>query len=136
MTPRPTSITVIGWLEIVGGVIGLLAALGMVARRNGPNMLPTLERIVLPMPIHIAIAFLGAALGLVCGIGLLHRQNWARFLYVGWWLVSFVYSIIIFRSYMPFFLIPSVVIFLIFIYFLFRPVATQYFTGNGAHDNL
>lgn len=45
-------------------------------------MLPALERIALPNQVHIVIAFLGAAIGLACGIGLLKQQNWARYLYV------------------------------------------------------
>ena len=39
-------------------------------------------------------------------------------------------------SLQPLLLVPSLALTLVSVYFLFRPVATQYFTGNGAHDNL
>ena len=54
----------------------------------------------------------------------------------GWSLVNFAYLIVIFSLYMLFFLIPSVVVFLVIVYFLFTPVAKQYFTGNGANNDL
>ena len=134
--PRPTSITIIGWLETVFGALGLLATLGMAVRRGGPIMFPAPERIALPNQVHIVIAFAGAAIGLLCRIGLLNRQNWSRYLYVGWSLVNFAYTIVIFSLYMLFFLIPSAVVFLVIVYFLFTPVAKQYFTGNGTQEKV
>jgi len=129
MTPRPDSITVVGWLLIVFGAFGVLGMLLMAALWNSPIMHQILARIHAPIPVQVAVGVTGIIVRPICGIALLLRQNRARFLYIGWSLIAFTY-VVITSPYTPLLLIPSLVITLVIIYFLFRPVATQYFTAK------
>ncbi len=131
MTARPISITVIGWILIVFGAFGVLGILVTAAMWNSPLMQQMLARVHAPIPVQIAVGVTGMIIRPACGIALLLRQNWARFLYVGWSLCAFAYTIVS-SPYTPLILIPSVVLTLVIVYFLFTPIARQYFTGNGA----
>ena len=44
-------------------------------------------------PFVYAVSFLGLIITLVCGISLLYRQNWARWLFIGWSLFSIAFSV-------------------------------------------
>lgn len=43
-------------------------------------------------PVAMAIASAGAAIELACGIGVLCRANWARWLWSVWWTVSLIFN--------------------------------------------
>jgi len=135
MTPRPTSITVIGWILIVLGAILELDMFMLTALRNNPIMQPVVAHNLLPMSAQFVFGFLGATITMICGVALLKRQNWARFLYVGWSLAGAAFGIVT-TTYSFFLLIPALVLLLIIVYYLFRPIATLYFTGNVANNNL
>jgi hypothetical protein len=124
---------VIGWLEIAFGIIGVLGLIAKSALHHQPTMMLSLERFPVPDSIEILANFLGTTATLACGIGVLKRQNWARYLYVVWSLVSFALTAVLFKTYVWFFFIPTLAVFLIILYFLFRPVATDYFTGRETH---
>jgi hypothetical protein len=132
MSPRPDSITVIGWLLIVFGAFGVLGILLMAALWDNPLMHQIVAWIHAPVPVQLAVGVSGMIIRPACGIGLLLRQNWARFLYLGWSVLAFAY-VIITSPYTPLLLIPPVLATLVIVYFLFRPVATQYFTGKETH---
>ena len=123
---RPTSITVIGWILIVFGVFGLLSVLVILALKDNPIMQQSMTVIPVALPVQIARGVVGVAVTFACGIGVLRRQNWARFLYVGWKLTTLVYFFIV-SPFSPLLTIPSIVFFLILTYFLFEPTATRYF---------
>jgi hypothetical protein len=136
MTPRPTSITVIGWIEIAFGIIGALGLIAKAALHHNPTMMLSLERYHVPASVEMMTNFVGTSATLACGIGLLNRQNWARYLYVGWSLVSFVFTAVLFKAYVLFFFVPTLVIFLVIVYFLFGAAATEYFTGKKAQEKV
>ncbi len=130
MTPRPDSITVIGWLLIVFGVFGILGLLLMAAIWNSPMVQQALAQSHAPISVQITVGLSGMIIRPACGIALLLRQNWARFVYVGWSLIACAYAVIT-SPCTPLLLIPSLVLTLVIVYFLFRPVATEYFTGKA-----
>jgi len=73
----------------------------------------------------------------ISGIGILKRQNWARFLYLIYGIIGLIKLISYFASKpLTMIIIPKIIIFLIVVFFLFRPKANDYFAGrehkNGA----
>lgn len=122
MKKRPTSLTVISWILIVLGGISIISTTAMI---NNPVALELMRKSPIPIPIQYAISYIGLLVMIVSGIAILKRQNWARFLYVTWSAIGFVISIL--TSPMKAAMIPSLVVFLIIAFFLFRPKASEYF---------
>lgn len=129
MAYRPTSITVIGWFETVMGLLGILSLVIKPGPESMPGMLQSMLRLHPPAAAVYVGNLVGVCITLACGIGLLKRQNWARYLYLGWALLSDVYFVIVFQTYVLFFFIPMLALTLVIIFFLFTPTAKQYFTG-------
>jgi hypothetical protein len=88
----------------------------------------------LPISIQIAIMYAGILITIVSGIAMLKRQNRARFLYIIWGAVSFVIGIL--TSPIKVAMIPSVVIFVIIVFFLFRPKANEYFSTKDTKNRV
>jgi hypothetical protein len=131
MTKRPTSVAVVAWLMVVFASIGVAAMLILAFTIQTPTMQEIMARSWVPVPIQLAVGWLGTVIMMVCGFALLYRQNWARWLYVGSTLAGLLYNF--FSSpYPPVLMIPSVVFFLVAAYFLFVPVAQQYFKREDA----
>ena len=128
MTNRPTSITVIGWLLIV---LGALGALGMIMALgiSTPEMQELMAKNPIPIPIQYAMSFAGLAISIVSGYFMLKGQNWARLLYVIWSAVGFLIGLA--TSPMKIAMIPGIVVFLLIVFFLFRPKANAFFAGTG-----
>ncbi len=124
MKERPTSITVIAWILIVMGVIALIASS---ISLNNPMTKDIMGRSPIPIPVQYVMMYAGLLVQLVSGIAMLKGQNWARFLYVIWSIIGLVVGFA--TSPMKTAIIPSVVIFLIIAFFLFRPAANEYFSG-------
>lgn len=119
---RPISITIISWILIV---LAVIASVAFTVHLNNPAMIELAKKNPIPFPIQIAIGYLGFLITLVCGIGFLLAQNWARFLYVIWGVLNFVVALI--TSSAKLILIPDIIIFLAILFFLFRPIANRYF---------
>ena len=118
MNKRPTPVTIIAWLLIVvGGVV-------LIDNRNDLNVKETL--------LQFMWTFFQMLFPLISGIGMLKKQNWARFLYLIWWIFLFVLYIL--RNPMTTGLIGGTVLFLITIFFLFRPKANDYFAGRNSRN--
>ncbi len=130
MTARPTSITVIGWILIVFGIFGLLGMLMFAGLMNSPLVHQALEASRVPVPVQLALGFTGTVVYLVCGISLLKRQGWARFVYAAWGVVSIVYMLLS-SPYPSLLMIPSVALYVVIVFFLFRPEARAYFAGRS-----
>jgi hypothetical protein len=137
MNKRPTSLTVIAWILIVAGVISFINIFVVWSQQSAQvkemmKSSPMLFHLKFMLSNYIAILVLW-----ISGIGILKRQNWARFLYVIYGIISLIRSIIYFIS-KPLTpkIIPIIIIFLIVVFFLFRPKANDYFAGrehkNGA----
>ncbi len=116
MKVRPTSVTVIAWILIVGGVIALImSGLLLYNPRTGQWWVPDSS---LPAPLWHGIVFAGLLLTIVSGIGMLKGQNWARLLFVAYRGISILVGIP--SSPMSMRLIANVGMFLILVFFLFR----------------
>jgi hypothetical protein len=113
---RPTSVTIIAWLLIVVGGVFLI---------DNWDVLKVKETLL-----HFMWTFFRMLFPLISGIGMLKRQNWARFLYLIWWIFLFVIYIV--RNPMTTGLIGGTALFLITIFFLFRPKANDYFAGRDS----
>jgi hypothetical protein len=128
---RPTSVTVIAWYLIVIGVIVLFMNSLLVIDSEDPIAYG-------PIPIGYFMVFVEPLVIIVSGVGMLKKQNWARLLYVIWQIaVSFL--VITISSMKLETMIPGIGVFLVVVFFLFRPKANQYFLGtkatNGLQDN-
>lgn len=105
MYKRPLSITIISWLFIVVG-IGALAYHG--------THLP--EE-------HIVWILFVRFLAIVCGVAMLLRQNWARWLTAAW----LAYHVYLSLHHGNFELIVHSLLFVLILYFLFRSESSAYF---------
>ena len=123
MKPRPTSVTVIAWVLIVGSVLTLFTTL---LTLNNPKVQELMARSSIPIPAQYAVAYTGLAIRLLCGIAMLNAKNWSRVLYAVWGglmlLISFA------TSPMKLAMIPATLFFAIIVLLLFQPRASDYFT--------
>ena len=123
MGKRPISITVIAWFLIVGGVIMLITSS---ATLNNPMVKEIMARTPVPISVQYAMTYINILVGVAAGIGMLKKQNWARFLYVIWGAIQLLY--VLFTSPMKMAFILSLLSLAIIVFFLFRPVANRYFS--------
>lgn len=130
MSVRPISVTVVAWILIAFGLFGVLGVLMMALMWNFPLMRQGLARVHAPVPLQIAVGLAGVVIQSLCGLALLFRQNWARFLYVGWSVFALSYAVIT-SPLTLWLLVPSLVLTLMIVYFLFTPAAKEYFTGRN-----
>ncbi|OAM87176.1 hypothetical protein AW736_25055 [Termitidicoccus mucosus] len=85
-----------------------------------------------PIPIQYAISFAGLLVTLLSGIFMLRGKAWARFLYVVWGILGFIFGIV--TSPMKPAMIPGAIVFVVVVFFLFRPKASEFFSAR-THDN-
>ncbi|MGA9852835.1 MAG: hypothetical protein WBR15_07895 [Gammaproteobacteria bacterium] len=78
---------------------------------------------------QVTIGLAGVVIRLSCGVAFLFRQNWARFLYVGWSAFALGYSILT-SPFTLWLMVPSLVLTLVIVYFLFTADAKRYFTDE------
>ncbi len=122
MIKRPTSVTIIAWLLIIVGIYLLI--------REGNNLKlkETLNHNNISILLQFMLNLFQLLLPLISGIGMLKRQNWARFLYLIGWIFFTVIHIA--KIQITPGSILGMVMFLITIFFLFRPNANDYFLGK------
>lgn len=130
MNTRPTSVSVISWYLIVIAGISLASTTLMI---GNPTVTELMEKTPMSIPLQYAFAYAGLTVMLVSGIFMLKGQDWARKLYVGWSIIGFLVGVA--TSPMKATLIPGVVIFLVIVYFLFRPKANAYFSPTESTEN-
>lgn len=111
MNKRPPSATIIGWLYIVTGIIGV--AYHVTGFFNAPH----------PFPLDIVGVELISLLAIVCGVYLLRGHNWARWLALAW----MGYHVILSGFHSLSQLAIHSLLCAAFAYFLFRPGANRYF---------
>jgi hypothetical protein len=110
MSKRPVTVTIIGWLLVVVGAVGVALLLWQVK----PSQLFQNENVWI---------FLVRLLAVVCGIFMLRGSNWARWLSLAW--IALHVGIAFFDSLRQG--VGHSVILLLVAYFLFRPEASTYF---------
>jgi len=115
MSKRPRSITVISWIFIAAGLVGLTYhATEFNAQR------PFDEDFLWVCSVRL--------LAILCGVFMLRGRNWAR-----WGLVVWLgYHVGLSVLHTPFELLVHSLLFAAVLYFLFRPQASAYFRGATA----
>ena len=106
---RPLSVTVAGYILLATGIVGSAVHAGEL-------------RGVRPVQQDVVWALVTSLVAVLCGIYLLRRSNWARWLAVAWLAFHVVLSI----HSQPALLVHTLLLAL-FGYLLFRPAARAYF---------
>lgn len=125
MNKRPISITVIAWLLIISTILFLIYS---IVNFNDPVAGNLMLQNSIPLSIQFVVMYLGLGISLISGIAFLKRQNWARFLYVGWCVIGFIIGFA--TSPMRMVTLPGFALFLVELFFLFRPKANAYFLSR------
>ncbi len=112
MNKRPLSITVIGWLFVATGVIGL----GYHATEFPADR---------PFQYDVVWVCLVRLLAIFCGAFMLRGSNWARWGFFVW----IAYHVILSALHSLSELVMHSVLLAVVGYFLFRPQASAYFRG-------
>jgi hypothetical protein len=135
MRTRPTSITVIAWILILLGGISLVTTTLVInsAVIDNPAVQELMSKSLIPVPVQYAMTYIGLLVTLVSGVAMLKGQNWGRWLYVVGTALGFLIGIV--TSPLKGAMIPGFVVFVVVTFFLFRPKANKYFSGEeAAHD--
>ena len=112
MRKRPRSITIIGWLFVGAGTIGLAYhATEFKAQR--------------PVKYDLILVCIVRLLAILSGVFLLRGSNWARWLLLVW----LAYHVILSAFHSLFELAMHSLLLSVIAYFLFRPEASAYFRG-------
>ena len=113
MNKRPRSITVIGWLFIATGVIGL----GYHATEFKADR---------PFQYDVGWVCFVRLLAILCGVFVLCGSNWARWALLGW----IAYHVVLSAFHSLSELAMHTLLFALVAYFLLRPQASAYFRGG------
>src|SRR5438093_13649636 len=118
MKKRPLSITIISWLFVAAGVIGLAYhATEFTAQR--------------PFEYDFVWVCFVRLLAILCGVFMLRGRNWARWLLLAW----IAYHVILSAFHSLSELILHSLLFAVIACFLFRPQASEYFRSTR-HGNI
>jgi hypothetical protein len=109
MNNRPLSVTVIGWIFVAVGVVGFVFHATEVKAQH-------------PFQSDAVWVLLLRLLAIVCGVFMLRRSNWARWLSLAW----IAFHVILSLHSLQASVVHSVLL-VVCGYFLFRPEATAYF---------
>lgn len=110
MTPRPVSVTLLAWVLIAAGAVGL------VYHFSELNLRQLLQNDTLWVELVRGLA-------IIAGVFLLRGSNWARWLALAW--IGFHVVISVFHSWPQ--VVMHAIILIVFAYILFRPSACQFF---------
>jgi hypothetical protein len=125
---RPTSVTIIAYLIIAAGAFSLVTFPAMLADRQ---KFMALARTRGPFAAHVVVASVGTLLLLAAGFGLLRGANWARYLYIIWGGLGIVQLLVLFQlgPQQILLFIAAAIKYAVFVYFLMRIDADNYFRG-------
>src|SRR5260370_4278981 len=113
MNKRPLSISVISWLFVAAGAIGLAYH-------------ATEFKVDRPFQYDVVWVCLVRLLAILCGVFMLRGSNWARWLLLVW----IAYHVVLSAFHSLSELVMHTVLFLVVAYFLLRPQASTYFRGT------
>jgi len=128
MSKRPISLTIIGWLLIIAGGIILITNLGSLSKVKETTSSSSIYIL------QLIYNYVKVSFALISGIGILNRRNWARFLYLICWIGYLVIYIVRLKP-MTTGVIGATILFLITVFYLFRPKANDYFAGRKSINN-
>jgi hypothetical protein len=123
MDKRPTSLTVIAWIIIIGALFALYSSFTLTSNPYASRML---EQSPFPVSVHVGFSVLGAILTAIAGYGVLKGYPWSRWLYIGWSIVSLVFALVTVPIISV--LVISVLFLIVVVFFLFRPAANDWFS--------
>lgn len=129
MDTRPTSVTVIAWLLIAFGILGFLGSLALMANTSNPLLLNVFGTAHLSLMETIIVGWIATLARLACGVGLLYRQNGARYLLVAYGAAVLAYGG--YTSGNALTVIPGGIILAVVVVFLFLPKANAWFGKKG-----
>ena len=127
MQQRPLSLTIIGWLVVVGSIFILLT--GGSPTRNSPTIDAMIASGGLPIWTHAAVGGVGGLLGLACGCGILKGWKWARYTYVGMLIAGVAFRVATGAGYAM--LLIGIVYLIVIAMFLFRNAADNWFASGA-----
>lgn len=130
MDKRPTSITIISWFLIGSALITLIQIFLMYDKPEYKEMLKLSK---IPAVWQYLITFVGLAIMAISGTAMLKGKNWGRFLYVIWTAIGFIVTF--FSMQFTTILIPGLIFYAIVVFFLFRPIANNFFIQNQLTSN-
>jgi len=110
MNKRPVAVTILGWLLMVVGLVGLAYHAKEIDLRH-------------PLQNDTLWVELVRVLAIVAGVFMLRGQNWARWLAMAW--IGFHVVISYWHSWQQ--VAMHAVVFVVFAYMLFRSAANRYF---------
>jgi len=113
MKKRPLSVTIIGWLFIVVGTIGLLYHGNELRSRH-------------PFPTDLVWVCLVRLIAIVSGAFLLRGHNWARWLVLIW--MAYHVGLGVLHSWSD--VVTHSLILIVIAFFLLRPQASAYFSSR------
>lgn len=128
MTQRPLSVSIIARVLIFFGVLSLVTTLATFVAMTffgHREMLAALERNPLPIPVQYAMGITGLSVMVIAGVAMLRGRHWGRVLYIAWTLFGTLVGVLTTPQKLT--LIPGFVLFLIMVFFLFRPAANAFF---------
>ncbi|MCK9603850.1 MAG: hypothetical protein M0R66_05785 [Candidatus Omnitrophica bacterium] len=125
---RPKSVTIISWIIIALGCITLLNVVRMPAILSKPEYQKLADVTGQSLRIAMLLSSVYAALFLVCGVAMLKGFNWGRLVYLWCYGVMVVLNIAFSR--LSLLVLPSVVVFVTFLFFLTRPAANEFFSKS------
>ena len=126
MNSRPKSVTIISWLLIIMASISIVSS---ALTYNNPDVVKLMELSAIPITMQYMIMAVGLLIMIISGIGMLYGKNYARILYVSWTPIAIIISLL--TSPAITMMIPSIVFFLIIVFFLFRTESNIYFKKNN-----
>jgi hypothetical protein len=138
MTKRPTSITVIGIIHIAGGILTTIGPVLLLIQMQNPEIERQVQDILktrqfpLPIPVFMSLIIAVSILYVICGLGVMKAQNWARMMFVGIGLVCLSIGLVDSDkiAWIQSFLIEAALMF-----FLFNGKANSYFKNSHENSN-
>jgi hypothetical protein len=126
MHRRPVSVSVVGWLLSIVGVLGLLGAFLSLSMTDDPRIQKIAEGSPVPLPVHLYVGVAGAIITFISGLYILRGENWARWFYAIWCVAGLLFGAVATAD--KLLLIPGVLAQGALIVLLFLPKANAYFS--------
>jgi TRAP-type uncharacterized transport system fused permease subunit len=121
---RPEYLTIVGCLIATAGFIGMLYALFQLTTIEVPPWLAPEQELY--GDVQLCVMGVLSLLFFISGVYILQAKRWARWLYVATCVLYLGYCFVFFsENYLT--LVPSTVLYLILVVFLFLPKANDYF---------
>jgi cytochrome b561 len=108
--------------------MGAISLVTSIVSFNNPIVKEIMSKNRIPINIQYVMMYAGLLVMLVSGVAMLKGQNWARLLYICWSIIGFIIGIA--TSPMKAAMIPGIIVFLVIVFFLFRPKANEFFKAT------